>query len=672
MTPDQILAFVLALTSPPPAEPAFPVIAVGGADGRYPVTSAPCPRPLAPFEIEGKTVACGSVSVPEDHARPDGRRIPLSFMVFKSRSLAPAPDAVVHLHGGPGVGIVERVALTSTLFEGLRARRDVVAFDQRGVDTSAGGETRCLATLADHVEDLARGLSGVAKGVDEAAHLPPEVTRACLDELAAAGADLSKINTEQNARDVQAVMRALGYPVYNLYGISYGTKLGLEVMRTAPEGVRAVVLDSVAPPHVPTYDTLALPHAESIEAIFTLCNADAACAAAYPSLKARFWALFSRLSETPISTGAGKIDSNVLFMLVASRNAHKLKLQGLTGYIPRLVAELEQGVTTTFDAITQDKLPPRQTPETALAGLSGLDPDSLALAQTALRLAQQGQIQEEALKTVLERLEADRAAVAAGAGLVDAFEAALLAGAKALPSPRSRLAFASDYLRLRTQTPTREALSGLIARHFAGETQRQLDALVGLLTLQNLADTFARISADNRTLDDLLVEGFQTQMFACQEDMDLNSPAGAAAISARLQAEYRWPVEATKTLGDFVDGFYASCDLFPKHPRPGFHEPVTADIPTLVFSGLLDTQTAASWGPETARHLPRGQAIIFPETGHGALAFSPCARDLGVAFIENPTVPLDQSCVAGLTPRFALPKAKPEVQPASAASGVAQ
>ena len=672
MTPDQILAFVLALTSPQPAATAFPVIAAGGADSRYPVKSAPCPRPLAPFEIEGKSVACGTVSVPEDHAKPDGRRITLTFMVFKSRSLAPAPDAVVHLHGGPGVGIVERVALTATFFEGLRARRDVVAFDQRGVDTSAGAETRCLATLADHAGDLTQGLAAAAKPGGAAPQLPPAVTRACLDELAAAGADISKINTEQNAGDVQAVMRALGYPVYNLYGISYGTKLGLEVMRTAPEGVRAVVLDSVAPPHVPTYDTLALPHAESIEAIFTLCAADAACAAAYPNLKARFWALFSRLTKTPIATSAGKIDGNALFMLVANRNAHKLKLQGLTGYIPRLVAELEQGVTTTIDAVTQDKLPPRQTPETALAGLAGLDADSLALAQTALRLAQQGQIQEETVKTVLERLEAARAAVASGAGLVDAFEAALLAAAKTLPSPQARLAFASDYLRLRTQAPTVDALRGLIARHFTGDTGGRLKALAGLMTPQNLADTFARISADNRKLDYLLVEGFQTQMFACQEDMDINSPAGAAAISARLQAEYLWPVAATQPLEDFVNGFYASCDLFPKHFRPGFHDPVRADIPTLVFSGLLDTQTAASWGPETARHLPRGQAITFPETGHGALAFSQCARDLGVAFIENPTVLLDKSCVAGLTPRFALPEAKPEVQPASAASGVTQ
>jgi hypothetical protein len=114
-------------------------------------------------------------------------------------------------------------------------------------------------------------------------------------------------------------------------------------------------------------------------------------------------------------------------------------------------------------------------------------------------------------------------------------------------------------------------------------------------------------------------------------------------------------VEATQPLEALVNGFYASCELFPKHLRPGFHEPVTADIPALVLSGLLDTQTAASWSPETARHLPRGQAIVFPETGHGALVFSQCARDLGVAFVENPEALVDTSCTKALTPAFMLP-----------------
>ncbi|WP_295455081.1 alpha/beta fold hydrolase [uncultured Thiodictyon sp.] len=676
MTPDQILAFVLALTSPPPAATAFPVIAAGGADSHYPVKPAPCPRPLAPFEIEGKTVACGTVSVPEDHAKPDGRRIPLTFMIFKSRSLAPAPDAVVHLHGGPGGGIVEEVGLTSTFFEGLRARRDVVAFDQRGVDTSAGGETRCLATLANHAGDLAqrlsRGTGDQEKVATKAAYLPPEVTRACLDELAGAGVDLSKINTEQNARDVQAVMRALGYPVYNLYGISYGTRLGQEVMRTAPEGLRAAVLDSVEPAEVAFYDTLAVPFAESFEALFAQCAADAGCAAAYPNLKDRFWALYSKLAKAPITANGAKIDTDALFDLVAGRNHFTANRHSLTGYLPKLVAELEQGQTTTWDAVAADQLPPRQTPEAALAGLAGLDPNALVLAQTALRLAQQGEIQAQAVKTVLDRLEADRAAVAAGAGLVDAFESALLAAARTLPNPQARLAFAADYLRLRTGKPTNEALHALIARHFAGETRARLAGFAGLLTPRNVSDAYARISADNRKLDYLLVKDFQLQMYFCQEDMDINSPQGAAAVNAGLRAKYGWPAQATKPVEDFIDAYYASCAPFPVHARPGFHEPVTAAIPTLALSGLLDTQTAASWGPQTARHLPHGQAIVFPETGHGALLFSQCARDLGVAFIENPTVPLDKSCVAGLAPSFVLPEVKVEAQAAGPADGTSK
>ncbi len=163
---------------------------------------------------------------------------------------------------------------------------------------------------------------------------------------------------------------------------------------------------------------------------------------------------------------------------------------------------------------------------------------------------------------------------------MEEFESALAAAAKALPTLEARLAFASDYLRLRTQTPSGEALRGLISRHFAGADRQRLDALAGLMTPQNLADTFARISADNRKLDYVLVEGFQTLMFACQEDMDFNSPAGAAAMSARLRKDYLWPAEASRLAEGFIGSFYASCDLFPKHYRPGFHDPVTADIPT--------------------------------------------------------------------------------------------
>jgi pimeloyl-ACP methyl ester carboxylesterase len=652
MTPDQIVAIVLALTAPAPVDPLFPVIAAGGADPRFPVVATDCPRPLAPFEIEGRTVACGKVSVPEDHQAPDGRRIDLAFMIFKSRSLSPAPDAVVHLHGGPGVGIVARASLTSTFFDHLRTRRDIVAFDQRGVDQSAAAETRCFDTMASDPEALV----GATMGLGDTVALTRQMTRACLDEIAASGADITKINTLQNAQDVQAVMHTLGYPVYNIYGISYGTKLGQEVMRAAPEGLRSVVLDSVAPVQVPIYDTLALPHAEAIQGIFDACTADAKCAAAYPDLKTRFWALFDGLDPLAGPPGPGEVNPGALFELVDGRNNWTAQRQGLTGYVPKIVAELEAGNMTTLNALNSGKIALHPTPESALAGLTGLDADAQAFAATALRLALVGRENDKAVEAMLTRLEADRAAVAAGAGLVDAFEDALKAAALALPDQPSRVGFASDYLRLRTGEPTRAALMAMLARQFTGEMLARLETLVSMLDDAQVTQVFARVGADNAALDRVLLEGFQTQMFACQEDMDINSPAGAAAISARLQSEFGWPESLTAAYESVVNAtFFDLCQEFVPQPRPGFHDPVTAAIPTLVMQGAFDTQTAPSWGAMMASSLPKGRLVFLPETGHGTLAFSQCAKDIGAAFLENPEAPFDDSCAAALTPAFLLP-----------------
>ncbi|MBC2836682.1 alpha/beta fold hydrolase [Paragemmobacter straminiformis] len=652
MTPDQIVAFVLALTAPPQAGPLFPVIAAGGADPRFPVVATACPRPLAPFEIEGRTVACGKISVPEDHARPEGRRIDLAFMIFKSRSLSPAPDAVVHLHGGPGVGIVARASLTTTFFEHLRGRRDVVAFDQRGVDASAAAQSRCFDTLASDPEALVQA----TRGIGDRIALTRKMTRACLDEIAASGADITKINTWQNAQDVSAVMHTLGYPVYNIYGISYGTKLGQEVMRSASDGLRSVVLDSVAPVQVPIYDTLALPHAEAIQSIFDSCTADPKCAAAYPGLKARFWSLYEKLETQPIKTTEGTIDSEALFQFVDGRNNWKAQLQGLTGYVPKVVAELETGDATTFLALAGETIDLHPTPESALAGLNGLDPDAMAFAETALRLAMAGRQNDKMVETALARLEADRTAAETGAGLVDEFEAALLAAALALPDQTGRVGFAADYLRLRTGEATRAALTAMLARQFTGETLTRLQSLAGMLGDGQLAQVYARIGADNSTLDRVLLEGFQTDMFACQEDMDINSPAGAAAVGARLQTEFGWPESLTDMYGAVLNAtFFDMCKEFTPQPRAGFHDPVTAAVPTLVMQGAFDTQTAPSWGALMVASLPKGRLVFFPESGHGTLAFSQCAKDIGAAFLENPEAPFDSTCTQALTSAFLLP-----------------
>ena len=106
----------------------------------------------------------------------------------------------------------------------------------------------------------------------------------CLKEVEAAGIDIAKYNTFENAKDVRTITRALGYQTYNLYGISYGTKLALETMRVAPEGIRSVVIDGVAPPWVHLYDSLALKMSEPIEHVVEQCKADATCNKTFPDL----------------------------------------------------------------------------------------------------------------------------------------------------------------------------------------------------------------------------------------------------------------------------------------------------------------------------------------------------------------------------------------------------
>lgn len=652
MTPDQIVAMVLALTSPQPSEPLFPLIASGGADPRYPVTAMHCPAPLAPYEVEGLTVECGKVSVPENHDKPDGRRIDLAFIVYKSRSEAPAADPVVYLHGGPGSGVVNNPVLISGFLGEVRARRDIIAFDQRGVTNSAGPATRCYASVASDPETALKAANGEGN-VEE---IQRRAIRNCLDEIKASGADITAINTLQNAKDVRALMSALGAPVYNIFGTSYGTKLGQEVMRSAPEGLRSVVLDSVWPVQVPFYDLMALPIAEGIESVFEQCAADAKCAAAYPDLKRRFWALWNKLDAQPLQTAQGEVTAPAMVMLFMRRNDFAPGNQGYTGYLPRMIDQLEQGNARTFFEITARRLGLPRTPESALAGLTGLDANSQAFAETALRLAAMGKVSEEAVKTALIRLEAERRKEMAGTSAVDLFDKALLAAAKSLRDHPSRVAFASDYLLLRAGDRSKEALGAMLQRHFEGETLAGLAALISPMTPQQIADVIARVGSDNSAIDDVLIGQFQLQMFACQEDMDINGAKTIVAANAEIRSKFLWPEKMTAEMDrGMIAGLYKPCEEFEKVTWPGKHDPVTAAIPTMVMQGAVDDQTAPSWGPMLAASLPKGQLAALPEAGHGTFIFSQCARDIIATFFDTPDAKVNTACIAALTPAFVLP-----------------
>jgi len=644
MTPDQIVAAVMALVASTADPSAFATIKGGGGDPRYPVTVEACPRPLPAGEVEGTTVICGRVEVPEVHGKDDSRRIGLAFAVLKARTQSPAPDPVVYLHGGPGGGAVRDLwSIVVPIFDQFRARRDLVTFDQRAAGISSD-MVSCLDTLGANIVSL------MAPGALPEAASEGELVTRCLDEIKAKSGDITAYNTTQNAYDTQALMRALGYGEWNLYGISYGTQLALEVMRSAPEGTRSVVIDSVFPTDVKGYDENIKPLQESIQATLDQCAADPACAAAYPDLEGTLERVAEKLAANPIPAARGRaeITLKALIDLFDGRNSSGAVPQ-ITAYMPLILTELDKGETKTWDMLTSGGT--RKAPTTAerLAAAS-LTPEQRALATLLLDHASAQRSDDAAMAAALSALSDSLGRSQSGASdLATRFDAEVTRSITATRSREAMLDFVVAYAGLATQTPSREALRALVEPRLPPADLPQILALIDVMTEADVRAVFAAVSGDARKAFAPMVGFFDLMVIACQEQLPFNSREGFDAYNATL----KWPWLTQSNKADTT--IYDICQLLPPAPRPEFLTPVVSDIPTMVVYGLNDTQTSSADARHAAETLSRSQVIEVPEAGHGAIIFSQCVKDIGMAFIERPETPVDTTCLASLKPKFVLP-----------------
>ena len=126
-----------------------------------------------------------------------------------------------------------------------------------------------------------------------------EALSACYKRLIGEGIDLSAYNSLENAADIDAIRKALGYEEYNFYGVSYGTLLGLHLMREHPQNLRSVILDGVVPPNINFIPQIAANTDRVFTKIIEACNNDDICAADYPNLEKRFFDLVQSMNESP-------------------------------------------------------------------------------------------------------------------------------------------------------------------------------------------------------------------------------------------------------------------------------------------------------------------------------------------------------------------------------------
>ncbi len=250
-----------------------------------------CPRLLILGETEGDTVTCGFLSVPESRSRENSPTVELAVMVLHARSSTPLADPLLFLQGGPGGAALSTAELWRASV--WRDTRDIVLFDQRGT-----GYSRPNLKCPELYQDLYAGLD------------------TCRARLARAGVDLRAYNSRENAADVEALRQALGVEAWNLYGVSYGTRLALTVLRDHPIGVRSVVLDSTYPPQVRRFAEFGANFERALNQVFTTCAADAACTAAFPDLKRKFSTRISVANGIPFELFDGfEVDGDDLLSL---------------------------------------------------------------------------------------------------------------------------------------------------------------------------------------------------------------------------------------------------------------------------------------------------------------------------------------------------------------------
>lgn len=251
---------------------------------------AACMVALPAGFTEGVNASCGYLVVPLKHAEPDGPTINLAVVRLKSTSSRPAAEPLVMLNGGPG-GAMETWLLLQFVpggyygYASLLDRQDVIVFDQRG----AGVSQPALNCPMDSASTANSSDTGQMPATE------------CMRQWKASGLDLSAFRTTESAADVEALRSALGYRQVDLYGVSYGTRLALTVMRDFPASIRSVVLSSPSPLEADPFSGQIIGFDRALTALFSDCAADEACFSAFPDLDARLKTAYDRLNDSPVS-----------------------------------------------------------------------------------------------------------------------------------------------------------------------------------------------------------------------------------------------------------------------------------------------------------------------------------------------------------------------------------
>jgi pimeloyl-ACP methyl ester carboxylesterase len=242
----------VAPSPPPRASATAGAEATSAAPSGDAATEGPSPSPTAVPDLSRfydqkidwhscGNAECGTLVVPLDYRDPEGPTIKLGITRVKARG-----DSIGSLFvdpGGPGGSAVNYAqAADGIVGAKVRDHYDVVGVDPRGV-----GKSTPVECLTDKQKDEFAAIDGTP---DDAAEEAQAVeTSAILGKGCAAGSPkvFGHVGTTDAARDLDVARAAVGDPLLQYLGKSYGTMLGATYAELFPDKVGRMVLDGVLP-----------------------------------------------------------------------------------------------------------------------------------------------------------------------------------------------------------------------------------------------------------------------------------------------------------------------------------------------------------------------------------------------------------------------------------------
>lgn len=190
---------------------------------------------------------CARLQVPLDWSKPQGRKVTLMIGRLRADGPGPAEGSVLVNYGGPGAPGIEIMRDRSFTpgeqpFAELRHRMNIVTWDPRGYPglSKPSLDLSCVSKAPGRgAPDLPRSAAAFRK-LTASNKANGDACRTQDPEL------FDHMDSAANARDMEAIRRALGEPRTNLYMGSYGSVYGQTYARMFPRRVRTMVIDGGA------------------------------------------------------------------------------------------------------------------------------------------------------------------------------------------------------------------------------------------------------------------------------------------------------------------------------------------------------------------------------------------------------------------------------------------